>query len=72
MSENELLISVGKTYKKWIVEISNAFSKSYKGSRITNSVAENTNNKIKTLVKIGYGYRNFPRFRNRIMYIINN
>lgn len=72
MSENELLISVGNTYKKWIVEISNAFSKSYKGSRITNSVAENTNNKIKTLVKIGYGYRNFPRFRNRIMYIINN
>ena len=68
---NEILEKVGKSYKKWRYEIASAFSSGYKGSRITNSIAENTNNKIKTLYKVGYGYRNFETFRNRIMYILN-
>ena len=68
---NELLEKVGKSYKKRRFEIASAFSSGYKGSRITNSIAENTNNKIKTLYKVGYGYRNFQTFRNRIMYILN-
>lgn len=38
-------------------------------SRITNYVIENTGNWIKTLVKFGYGYKNFPSFRNRTVYI---
>ena len=68
---NELLEKVGKSYKKWRFEIASAFSSAYKGTRITNSIAENTNNRIKTLYKVGYGYRNFQTFRNRIMYILN-
>lgn len=34
----------------------------------TNAFTEGTNNKIKVLKRIAYGYRNFERFRNRILH----
>ena len=35
----------------------------------TNAYTEGTNNKIKVLKRIGYGYRNYERFRKRILHL---
>ena len=40
-----------------------------KRTEYTNAFTEGTNNKIKVLKRIGYGYRNFERFRNRILHL---
>ncbi len=40
-----------------------------KRTKYTNAFTEGTNNKIKVLKRIGYGYRNYPRFRNRILHL---
>lgn len=45
-------------------EILNTFEYSY-----TNGFTEGCNNKIKVLKRNAYGYRNFNRFRNRILHI---
>ncbi|HBL84318.1 MAG TPA: hypothetical protein DDZ99_05265 [Clostridiales bacterium] len=37
----------------------------------TNGFTEGCNNKIKALKRVGYGYRNFRRFKNRIIHIFN-
>ena len=37
----------------------------------TNGFTEGCNNKIKVLKRCGYGFRNFERFRNRILHIFN-
>ena len=47
---------------KWWEPILNYFALQY-----TNGFAEGMNNKIKTLKRIGYGQRNFSRFRWRIL-----
>ena len=46
--------------------ILNSFS-----STITNGFTEGCNNKIKVLKRNAYGYRNFNRFRNRILHIFS-
>ncbi|MDD6490031.1 MAG: transposase, partial [Clostridia bacterium] len=38
---------------------------------ITNGFTEGCNNKIKVLKRNAYGYRNFKRFRNRILHIFS-
>ncbi|MDD6434619.1 MAG: transposase, partial [Ruminococcus bromii] len=38
---------------------------------ITNGFTEGCNNKIKVLKRNAYGYRNFNRFRNRILHIFS-
>ena len=40
-------------------------------STITNGFTEGCNNKIKVLKRNAYGYRNFNRFRNRILHIFS-
>ena len=40
-----------------------------KRTEYTNAFTEGTNNKIKVLKRMGYGYRNFERFRNRILHL---
>ena len=50
----------------WDKYILNAFGCSY-----TNGYTEGCNNKIKVLKRVSYGVRNFPRFRNRILHIMN-
>lgn len=57
---------VGKfeSLKKYRQGIENAFSTSY-----SNGLVEGTNNKIKVIKRVAYGYRNFRNFRNRI-YIV--
>ena len=51
----------------WGKYILNAFDCSY-----TNGYTEGCNNKIKVLKRISYGVRNFNRFRNRILHIMNS
>ena len=55
---------------KWKQEIVNSFYRDKKGKRITNAMTEGFNNSIKTIKKTSYGYANFKRFRNRILYIL--
>ncbi len=52
-----------KVFMNWFSEIVNSFDVPY-----TNSVTEGFNNKIKVLKRNAYGYRNFERFRKRILY----
>ena len=56
-----------KTMLTWINGILNSFTTPY-----TNGFTEGCNNKIKVLKRNAYGYRNFNRFRNRILHIFSN
>ncbi len=55
-----------KTMRNWITGILNSFSTHY-----TNGFTEGCNNKIKVLKRNAYGYKNFKRFRNRILHIFS-
>lgn len=55
-----------KTFSNWYNEIINSFYFNY-----TNGFTECCNNKIKVLKRNAYGYRNFNRFRNRILHMFN-
>ena len=50
--------------RNWYNGIINPFSVPY-----TNGFTEGCNNKIKVLKRNAYGYKNFNRFRNRILHI---
>ena len=56
------LKEVAKTYSHWSYEIKNSLEVPY-----SNGVIEGFNNKIKTLKRIAFGFRNFKRFRTRIL-----
>jgi len=63
---------VGNTFKNWRLEIINAYAKNATKFCLSNSIAEANNNNIQTLIDIGYGYGNFERLRNRVLYINRN
>lgn len=54
------------TMRRWMTGILNSFDSPY-----TNGFTEGCNNKIKVLKRNAYGYRNFKRFRNRILHIFS-
>ncbi len=54
----------GNTFIAWGKSILNSFQYGY-----TNGFTEGCNNKIKVLKRNAYGYRNFKRFRNRILFM---
>ena len=54
------------TFLNWATGILNSFD-----TRYTNGYIEGCNNKIKVLKRVAYGYRNFERFRNRILHVFN-
>ena len=54
------------TIRNWYSGIANSFD-----SNITNGFTEGCNNKIKVLKRNAFGYRNFSRFRNRILHIFS-
>ncbi|SET17165.1 ISL3 family transposase [Anaerobranca gottschalkii] len=54
---------LANTISNWKEEILNSFDVPY-----TNGCVEEFNNKIKVIKRNGYGYRNFSRFRNRILH----
>ena len=56
-----------KTMQNWYTGIINSLS-----SPITNGFTEGCNNKIKVLKRNAYGYKNFKRFRNRILHIFSH
>ena len=56
-----------KTRQNWYTGIINSLS-----SPITNGFTEGCNNKIKVLKRNAYGYKNFRRFRNRILHIFSH
>ncbi len=53
-----------KAFSNWFDRILNSLDYPY-----TNGFTEGINNKIKVLKRNAYGYRNFERFRNRILHI---
>ncbi len=55
------------TMQNWYSGIINSLS-----SHITNGFTEGCNNKIKVLKRNAYGYKNFRRFRNRILHIFSH
>ena len=55
------------TMQNWFSGIINSLS-----SPITNGFTEGCNNKIKVLKRNAYGYKNFKRFRNRILHIFSH
>ena len=66
------LTRVAETYHKWRVEIANAITcKNEQGKRYSNGPAEGLNNAIKTIIKDANGYKNFERFRKRILLVLN-
>ena len=60
-----------KLLKNWRQEIINSFNR-INGYIISNGGMERANRDIKTIVRSSYGFSNFERFRNRIMYCKNN
>ncbi|MBR0193980.1 MAG: transposase, partial [Bacilli bacterium] len=66
------LNEIARTFSNWFDEIVNAYAKTSLGFCVTNAVAEANNNTIQTLIDVGYGYGNFERLRNRVLYINRN
>lgn len=60
-------LTCANTMVHWSCGILNSFDCSY-----TNGFTEGCNNKIKVLKRNAYGYRNFNRFRNRILHVFNH
>ena len=56
-----------RTLKSWFDGIVSSFAYSY-----TNGFTEGCNNKVKVLKRNAYGFRNFRRFRNRILHIFSH
>lgn len=69
-SGDELLGKVAISYQKWKVGIINGLAKNQSGRRFSNAIAENNNSHIQRVINVAYGYRNFERFRRRIMLIL--
>lgn len=63
---------IKKTFIHWKHEIMNSFylhPTTHK--RMTNGTIEGINNYIKVIKRISYGFRNFSRFRSRILFLYN-
>ncbi|WP_207654284.1 transposase [Caloramator fervidus] len=56
-------ISWTNTLNRWFKEIINSFDVPY-----TNGCIKGFNNKIKVIKRNAFGFRNFKRFRNRILH----
>ena len=65
-------IEVAKSLKKWKQQIINSFIRDGNDKRITNAKTEGFNNSVKVIKRTSYGYANFKRFRNRILYILRD
>ena len=59
-----------KLLKNWRQEIINSFNR-VNGFIISNGGMERANRDIKTIISHSFGFTNFARFRNRVMYCKN-
>lgn len=66
-SEIPQFMRAGQTMQNWFGGIVNSYT-----TTITNGFTEGCNNKIKVLKRNAYGYRNFDRFRNRILHMFSH
>lgn len=69
-SGEELLCKVSETYSKWKSGIIHGLARNQTGRRFSNAIAENNNSHIQKVIDVAYGYRNFKRFRARVMLIL--
>lgn len=60
----------GKLLSRWKINIKNSFIR-VNGKMLSNGPMEGINSIIKTIMKSANGFRNFNRFRNRVIYSIN-
>jgi len=67
-SKIEEMMEVSNTIENWLEYICNSFL----DKRYSNGYTEGTNNLIKVIKRVGFGYRNFKFFRMRLLYILNN
>ena len=58
--------------KTWRNEILNSFLRPYDDRKLSNSLSENINGKIRTYIDISRGISNFNRFRKRVLYALND
>ena len=56
--------------ERWKIYIINSFLIA-DGKRMSNDPMESLNGRIKRLLHDGYGYSNFDRFINRILFVLN-
>lgn len=70
ISNIPLFVEIGNTLSNWREEIINSFH-TYKGRRINNGPIEGRNKYVKILLQLANGYKNFKRFRNRVLYVFN-
>lgn len=61
---------IGNTLSNWKEEIINSFH-TYEGRRISNGPIEGRNKYICIILTLAMGYKNFKRFRNRVLYVFN-
>ena len=66
MSDIPELRNCAKIYTNWIEEIRNSLAVPY-----SNGPMEGYNNKIKTLKRVAFGFRNFTNFKARILLMSN-
>ena len=59
-----------KLLKNWRQEIINSFNR-VNGHIISNGGMERANRDIKDIIRASFGFSNFERFRNRVMYCKN-
>ena len=68
----EEMVKIGKTFTNWKREIINGITQNPYSIKISNAIAEATNNQIQTLIDICYGLPKFERMRKRVLYINRN
>lgn len=70
LSGVSLFTDIGNTLANWKKEIINSFH-TYNGRRINNGPIEGRNKYVRIILILAMGYKNFKRFRNRILYVFN-
>ena len=65
------LTRIARMLRHWKDEIVNSFDR-VDGQRISNGPIESVNSRIKVIKQNGNGYRNFERFKLRVLYSLND
>lgn len=66
------MAKIGKMLLNWRYEIINGITQNPYSFKISNAIAESTNNTIQTLIDVSYGLPDFERMRKRVLYINRN
>lgn len=68
----EEMNKIGKTLQNWRSQIINGITQNPYSMKISNAIAESTNNQIQTLIDLCYGLPEFNSMRKRVLYINRN